>query len=143
MAFLLLAAGDTFTKTSRPDTCPLVLGEVSLNKKEPGLKSLFRTVKEGIRTFLFGHSTTEAPEPLLEKLIVAEIQPGLKNLCRETIRKHLLNLDPHENLFHRIPRLEGILPILLIEYLLYDMSLEISYNDDENSHDDEFTQTNL
>ena len=29
----------------------------------------------------------------------------LKHICREAIRKHLLNLDPHTHLFGRVPRL--------------------------------------
>ena len=29
----------------------------------------------------------------------------LKNICREIIRKHLLKLDPHTNLFLRVPRI--------------------------------------
>ena len=46
----------------------------------------------------------------------------LKHLCREAIRKHLIHLDPHENLFGRIPQLG--LPSLVTEYLLYNCSLD-------------------
>ena len=46
----------------------------------------------------------------------------LKDLCREAIRKHLIDVDPHENLFVRIPRLG--LPSLIVDYLLYDCSLD-------------------
>ena len=46
----------------------------------------------------------------------------LKHLCREAIRKHLIDVDPHENLFVRIPQLG--LPSLVVDYLLYDCSLE-------------------
>ena len=46
----------------------------------------------------------------------------LRELCREAIRKHLLKLDPHTNLFDRIPRLG--LPKPLTEYLLFYMSLD-------------------
>ena len=46
----------------------------------------------------------------------------LKHMVREAIRKHLLRLDLHANLFVRIPQLG--LPSLLNEYLLYGMSLE-------------------
>ena len=55
--------------------------------------------------------------------------PGLslKHLCREAIRKHLLELDPHSHLFGRVPKLG--LPTLLNEYLLYDVTFE---NDDQN-----------
>ena len=48
----------------------------------------------------------------------------LNQLCRETIRKYLLELDPHTNLFDRIPRLG--LPKPLTEYLLYYTSLDSS-----------------
>ena len=47
---------------------------------------------------------------------------ALKHLCREAIRKHLIDLDPHEHLFGRIPQLG--LPSLVTDYLLYDYSLD-------------------
>ena len=43
-------------------------------------------------------------------------------LCRETIRKHLISLDPNTHLFIRVPKLG--LPSLLRNYLLYDVTLE-------------------
>ena len=43
--------------------------------------------------------------------------------CRKAIWKHLLNLDSHLNLFHRIPKLG--LPTRLAEYLLYDVKLNL------------------
>ena len=46
----------------------------------------------------------------------------LKHMCRQAIRKHLLDLDPHEHLFGRIPKLG--LPRRLSKYLLYNFSLE-------------------
>ena len=46
----------------------------------------------------------------------------LKHLCREAIRKHLIDVDPHRHLFVRIPKLG--LPSLMTEYLLYDCSLD-------------------
>ena len=46
----------------------------------------------------------------------------LKHLCREAIRKHLIDLDPHEHLFGRILQLG--LPSIVTEYMLYDCSLE-------------------
>ena len=56
---------------------------------------------------------TAVPEYLINT------KPGLrlKEKCREVIREHLLELDQHENLFVRVPRLG--LPSLLAEYLLY------------------------
>ena len=46
----------------------------------------------------------------------------LLNLCREAIRKHLLQMSPHENLFGRVPRLG--LPSIITNYLLYDQTLD-------------------
>ena len=68
--------------------------------------------------------TLEAPLLVLEKIMREEIKLSLKNLCREAIRLHLLKLNPHENLFLRFRKLKGILPPLLIRYLVYDMSLD-------------------
>ena len=46
----------------------------------------------------------------------------LKHLCREAIRKHLIDLNPHEHLFGRIPQLG--LPLLVTDYMLYDCTLD-------------------
>ena len=46
----------------------------------------------------------------------------LKHLCREAIRKHLIDLDPHKHLFGRIAQLG--LPSIVTEYLQYDCSLD-------------------
>ena len=53
-----------------------------------------------------------------------ELKLNLEHLkhCREAIRKHLIDLDPHAHLFNRIPQLG--LPSLLTDYLLFDISLE-------------------
>ena len=45
----------------------------------------------------------------------------LKSLCRDSVRKYLLESTPI-NLFISVPQLE--LPVVIIEYLLYDVSLE-------------------
>ena len=45
----------------------------------------------------------------------------LKDLCRKRIRQILIDKDPHENLFVRIPQLG--LPSLVTEYLLYGVTL--------------------
>ena len=46
----------------------------------------------------------------------------LKPLCREAIRKQLLEEDPHgENLFTRIPKLG--LPSIINDYLLYGVDI--------------------
>ena len=59
----------------------------------------------------------------------------LKHICREAIRKHLLDLDPHQHLFGRVPLLG--LPELVSLYLLYDESLDDDNNDDDGDDDDD------
>ena len=51
------------------------------------------------------------------------------HMCRESIRNHLLQLDPHENLFVRVKRLG--LPRLLYQYLLFYAQID---NDDDHHH---------
>ena len=44
---------------------------------------------------------------------------SLMHLCREAVRNHLLDLDPHTHLFDRVPRLG--LPSLITDYLIYNV----------------------
>ena len=53
----------------------------------------------------------------------------LSHICREAIRNHLLEVDPHTNLFERVPKLTQ-LPSSLREFLLFDLTLEIFEGDD-------------
>ena len=55
----------------------------------------------------------------------------LQCLCGATIWHHLVKLDPHENLFVRIPQLG--LPSLFVDYLLFGVSLD--ENDDEDNRE--------
>ena len=72
----------------------------------------------------------------LKDLIKEPPDLSLKHWCRETIRKHLMNIDQHENLFGRIPQLG--LPSSLSKYLLYNVSL-----DDDDDDDCSFVTTSL
>ena len=54
-------------------------------------------------------------------LSTEDLKFTLINICREDIRKHLLDLDPHTHLFCRIPKLG--LSKSLTNFLLYNMSL--------------------
>ena len=56
----------------------------------------------------------------LKELNVESSKMNLSHICREAVRKHLINIDPHENLFHRVPKLG--LPSALQKYLLYNVS---------------------
>lgn len=57
---------------------------------------------------------------------------SLKSCCRTAIRQQLLRLSPL-NLFHRIPQLLQYLPSILVEYLLFNVSL----NEDEDKEENE------
>ena len=54
----------------------------------------------------------------------------LKHLCRVRIRNHLLELDPNQNLFVKVPELG--LPKLLASYLLYDVTIDDVGKDTDN-----------
>ena len=66
-------------------------------------------------------------------LLFKDLKFHLKHLCREEIRKHLLDLDPHKNLFLRVPQLP--IPDIVIDYLLYDISIETESDDDDDDND--------
>ena len=61
-------------------------------------------------------------EMLQDVLHLKNEKMQLKHICREAIRKHLLDLHPHQHLFGRIPLLG--LPESIKKYLLYDESIE-------------------
>ena len=69
--------------------------------------------------------------PTPECLKFEDLQLQLQHICREAIRKHLLDLDPHSNLFCRIAGLG--LPAKMKEFLLYGVSLD---DEDEEEKDD-------
>ncbi len=54
---------------------------------------------------------------------------SLRNQCRKVIRKHLLTMDPHTNLFIRVLQLQGEIPEELVSYLLYYQSLEVNWEE--------------
>ena len=69
----------------------------------------------------------ESNEMLKDDLQLTDVKMHLKHICRETIRKHLLDLDQHQHLFYRVPELG--LPEIINQYLLYDESLEENETD--------------
>ena len=79
--------------------------------------------------FAAGESTDGSPDG--RPYLPLQTDINLKHLGREAIRKHLLKIDPHGNLFGRVPRLG--LPTSLTSYLLYDATLD----DDEEVEDDD------
>ena len=70
--------------------------------------------------FAAGDKITQPSDEV--KRILNELgEVNLSHLCREIIRNHLLELDPHTHLFGRVPRLG--LPAALQSYLLYHQTL--------------------
>ena len=87
--------------------------------------------KESRLLFAAGESLENVGESKIpDCLKFKDLQLLLKQICREAIRKHLLDLDPHSNLFCRIPRLG--LPQLLNQYLLYGESLDDGKEEEED-----------
>ena len=77
---------------------------------------------------------------ILKKLRDEEDGMSLQAICRKSIRRHLLGLDPHQNLFSRILTFEATDPVK--KYMLFQCTLEVKPNEiiDEdigNSSDDD------
>ena len=70
-----------------------------------------------------------------EYLKQTEDRLSLKHICRETIRKHLINIDPYTNLFDRIPKIG--LPRVLADFLLYGISLEENVHPQQDEEEEE------
>ena len=83
------------------------------------------TLKPRIRLLLWA-----AGQRMIRRMIPRHLKLRKDTLylhCRAAVRRHLLNLDPHENLFLRVPRLG--LPSLLAKNLLFNTSLEENYDE--------------
>ena len=72
-----------------------------------------------------------------EALLMTEL--SLKNICREAIRNHLLQMS-NVNIFIRVPRLP--LPKALQSYLLYDQTLNEDHDEDDDDDDDDNDNNN-
>ena len=56
-------------------------------------------------------------------LLNTDLKLSLKHLCREAIRKQLMKFNC-VNLFVKVPELRGLLPAAMLNYLLYNTSVE-------------------
>ena len=101
-----------------------LFGDNTLTRHIAYIDPLYRN----LATLLFaagetiGSSGNRNKRSVPEFLQFKELKLCLKHLCREAIRKHLIHLNQHVNLFLRIPQLG--LPSLLTKYLLYEITLE-------------------
>ena len=108
-------------------------GETILKQvKDGSLRNLELSVKLLLAAGETMVQTTDAVKGVLRSMTEAE--PNLEHLCREAIRKHLLEMDPHENLFQRVPQLG--LPSRLRDYLLYNQTLDYENSNDDDDDDD-------
>ena len=98
------------------------------------------TTPEKVKRILIPIGTVIRTVNVADYLPQIQTKLNLKHLCREAIRKHLLKLDLHTHLFYRFPRLG--LPSLLVEYLLYDMSLDAP-GEDKDSNDNYTSSDNI
>ena len=71
-----------------------------------------------------------AGEKSLHHYLELRTEVNLSHLCRDVIREHLLELDPHENLFVRVPRLG--LPVALQSYLVFDETTDVTAEEEES-----------
>ena len=84
------------------------------------------------------------PVEIAEYLQFTDLKLSLKHMCRQSIRKHLIQLNPHLHLFDRLNKLG--LPSLLNDYLLYGFSLDdhgcegIEQDEIDNDSDDQETE---
>ena len=136
---LLLQAG-AHINTAPKEVCNALQFFSSRPLKDRDLKMLFYAAGEKIRWVEdFEQKRKEARENesrdwreirVPKYMRFTDIRLRLLHICREAIRNHPLNIDPHRHLFERVPKLDQ-LPVSLREFLLYDMSLEI-YEDDDS-----------
>ena len=103
------------------------------------------TTVEEYNHFNLGSSwTNPAPiiHPVPDFFLHKELQLCLKHLCREAVRKVLINVSPHEHLFNSVPRLP--LPSALVPYLPYELSLSVEDNElntEENYVENEYSSS--
>ena len=76
------------------------------------------------------------PVPVPDCLLQENPIICLKYFCRRAIRKHLLKIDLHRNLFQRVPRLG--LPPKLQKYLLFETTLDLADGPLDNFKEEEF-----
>ncbi len=112
---LLLAAGANVNMSDRLN--------IHRRQMDVLLPLLFAAGEEQVVVRLYEHPTRFYP-PDWDDL-------DLMNQCRKVIRKYLLTLDPHTNLFMRIPQIG--FPTSLAHYLLYSQDLRVDW---EELHDE-------
>ena len=111
---LITKAGDRFEEIINQDAYYIGYSYIYPQRERRELESVKLL-------FAAGENIESAPEKVKKKVIPQD-NPCLSHLCRDVIREHLLELDPHENLFVRVPRLN--LSEELQKFLLFNMSTD-------------------
>ena len=96
-----------------------------INKKGKTVVECVRNLnlhKETLKLLSAAGENVHKPMGEAAKYNLPESELHLNDLCRKAIRKHLLNMNHHENLLVRVPKLG--LPATLQRYLVYGLSLE-------------------
>ena len=83
--------------------------------------------------FYAAGATSMSPNRIPDYVKQEDGERHLKHLCRVRIRNHLIELDPHLNLFMRVPELR--LTKSLASYLLFDVTVDDANNDNDNHSD--------
>ena len=108
-------------RTKRIPALDEVMDEVTMllfaaGETTEGMKDMFFGMQQGYRCWVF------VPDFILQLLQKPVSLKSLKEICRDILRKNLIEINQPKNLFCIVPLLG--LPSLLKSYLLYDMSLE-------------------
>ena len=69
---------------------------------------------------------------ILKKLKEEEDEMSLQAMCRKSIRKYLLDLNPHLSLFQRVPNLG--LPSKLIKFMYFEADIDDDEDVDDNDN---------
>ena len=107
---LLLQAGLNVNMPEVVSTYSIASKEITVNKDGPKvltkyLKTRGKRAEQEVVMLLYAAGETINKDQVRVPDYL-QVETSLKHLCRETIRTHLLQMDPHGNLFHRIPKLE-------------------------------------
>ena len=95
------------------------------------LLKIFFAAGEAVGSYEVQCRGLEIPENLYLPL-PGDLNLSLMHLCREMIRKHLMQMS-QVNLFFRVPQLE--IPLILHDYLLYEQTLDGDDDDDDDDDD--------
>ena len=142
LQILIHAGANVNTSNHKGETALMLTSKRGRSLRESALQCVKLLLKSGAHVnkkndaggrAIECYKSHKTPDKRIVKLLAAagekqdedvnKVVKRLKHLCREVIRQHLLHLSP-VNLFSRASALGKELPVKLVPYLLYHMSLE-------------------